>query len=415
MFRAFASALALLTVLVFTTLSAPATAQGDRNTEIAREKFTKGVDAYDAGNYEKARTLFLQAYALKRHPLVLLNLGQSELKGAHYEDAGNHFQQFLRDHRTATPEQKRDAESGIAEAQKKTGYVILIVDTDGAKLRIDGTFIGKSPLADPYFVKPGKHVATAKKGKKKVKVEVDVRRGTATPVTLNLGGGGGAAVVPVPTPAPAISPNPVPAPYPAAPQPLPYPAPVMPAPMPGFRGGMPPGGDTGSDGFLDWAVPRWGAWALAGGATVGLIGTIVFGALAGSRNSNADSVSGQILTEVQAGEEGKAEAKLPPQFWSNGDGTGAPQPCGTLDDTNSGFAHYAQACNSLRAEINAYDELLIGVAVMVPVFVASTAGLLVYYFVDTADDNNGSARSFTLLPTPIITPTTQGAGLVGTF
>jgi hypothetical protein len=176
---------------------------------------------------------------------------------------------------------------------------------------------------------------------------------------------------------------------------------------------MPPGGDTGREDVWPWFKRKPLAWALFGVAGVGLVGTIVFGALAGNRNANADSFSDQILSEVQAGEDGKAVAKLPPQYWSNGDGTGTPQPCGTLDDPSTAYGHYTNACNDLRAEINAYDDLLIGVAVMVPVFVASTAGLIIYYFVDTADKGKGSAM--TLVPTPIITEEVQGAGLVGTF
>lgn len=411
--RAFAAALALITLVFATTFSSPVSAQSERNKEIAREKFTKGVTAYDAGEYEKARTLFLQAYALTRHPLLLLNLGLSEVKGGHHEEGGNHLQQFLREHDTPTDQQQKDAESGISDAQRKTGYVILIVDTDGAELAIDGTTIGKSPLVDPYFVAPGKHVASAKKGGKSTQTEIDVQRGTATPVTLNIGGGG---LTPVPGPVPTPTPTTVPSPTPYTapmPPPEPFPQPIAPAPMP--YQGMPPGGDTGREDLMPWFRRKPGAWALFGVAGAGLIGTIVFGALAGNRNSNAGSFSDQILAEVQAGENGKSVAKLPPQYWSEGNGTGTPQPCGTLDDPSTAFGHYQTACNDLRNEINAYDDLLIGVAVSVPIFVGATAGLIIYYFVDTGGKKGANNTGITIMPTPIITPETRGGGLVGTF
>ncbi|MBW2459992.1 MAG: hypothetical protein JRI68_36230 [Deltaproteobacteria bacterium] len=63
----------------------------DNVTKLAREKFIEGVEAYDKGRFEQARALFLQAYALKRHPAVLLNLGQSELKAGYVEVGGNHL------------------------------------------------------------------------------------------------------------------------------------------------------------------------------------------------------------------------------------------------------------------------------------------------------------------------------------
>src|SRR5689334_8167747 len=66
-------------------------AQTDPVTEAARVKYQEGVKAFEAGRYEDARSAFLQAYALKRVPAVLLNLGQSEIKSGHYEEGGNHL------------------------------------------------------------------------------------------------------------------------------------------------------------------------------------------------------------------------------------------------------------------------------------------------------------------------------------
>ena len=106
-------------------------AQDDQVTVLAREKFKEGVTAFQSGRFEEARALFLQAYALKRHPAVLLNLGQSELKAGYVEDGGNHLNQFLREHTTATDQQKADAKAGIAEASKRTGQ-------DGARRALLG-------------------------------------------------------------------------------------------------------------------------------------------------------------------------------------------------------------------------------------------------------------------------------------
>src|SRR4051812_19549311 len=91
----------------------------DAVTEVARQRYEEGVKAFDTGRFEDARAAFLQAYALKRHPAVLLNLGQSELRSNHPEDAGNHLQQFLREHKAATPDQRAAAEKGIADAKRR--------------------------------------------------------------------------------------------------------------------------------------------------------------------------------------------------------------------------------------------------------------------------------------------------------
>jgi outer membrane protein assembly factor BamD (BamD/ComL family) len=118
-------ALTAVAIFLSTATAIPAQAQQqDARTKKARELFLKGVDAFDAGRYQDARGLFLQVWNLKKAPVVLLNLGQSELRAGLNEDGGNHLQQFLREHSTATPSQKATAEKGIETVKRRTGYVI---------------------------------------------------------------------------------------------------------------------------------------------------------------------------------------------------------------------------------------------------------------------------------------------------
>src|SRR5678816_2680726 len=67
--------------------------------EMARQRFQEGVRYFDAKQYDKARAAFLQAYALKKHPTVLLNLAQSELRSSHDAEAADHFSEFLRENK----------------------------------------------------------------------------------------------------------------------------------------------------------------------------------------------------------------------------------------------------------------------------------------------------------------------------
>ena len=66
-------------------------ASDDALTKAARARFQEGVEAFDKGNYEAARASFKQAYALRQHPAVLLNLAQSCLKSGHYLEAAKCF------------------------------------------------------------------------------------------------------------------------------------------------------------------------------------------------------------------------------------------------------------------------------------------------------------------------------------
>src|SRR5437870_1675886 len=99
------TAAVLLLSLLPQIVTLPALAQQDDPVTLqARARFKEGVDFFDKGQYENARLAFLQAYALKKHPAVLLNLAQSSAKAAHPLEAAKYFQQYLRESTTATPE-----------------------------------------------------------------------------------------------------------------------------------------------------------------------------------------------------------------------------------------------------------------------------------------------------------------------
>src|SRR6187551_133351 len=119
-------AAAVLFTFLPATMSLPAWSQEDAVTLQARARFKEGVEAFDKGKFEEARLAFLQAYTLKKHPAVLLNLAQSSAKSNHPLEAAKYFQQFLKEATTATPQQKKDAEAGLAEARKQIGRIDVV-------------------------------------------------------------------------------------------------------------------------------------------------------------------------------------------------------------------------------------------------------------------------------------------------
>lgn len=391
--------------------------QPDAVTTLARERFIEGVKVYDAGRYEEARSLFLQAYALKRHPAVLLNLGQAEIKSGHVVAGGNHLQQFLREHKTATPDQQNAAKAGIADARRRVGHIIVIVDVDGAAVAVDGNAAGKSPLLDPVFVAPGEHRITATLSGKTAVSPVVAKRGSATPVNLSLRAlGVQPSATPTPTPTPTATAAPTstyPAPGPGVPPPGPAPAPTSTMPGPTPMPMPPPGGgaDTGRDNFFDWFTNKPIAWVLTGVAGLGLVGTIAFGAAASSADSSADSVSDQISSEVAR------TNNLPDSYYDNGDSrTGQAQPCGDRENPATAYPYYADACASLVDNLDAYDTDIALMGVSIGLLAGGAAGVVIYYFADP-DNPEQSAKSGPRIvgAAPIVTPFEQGFGLLGTF
>lgn len=152
-----------LSLVSVITASMPAHAQAtdEATTKAARARFQEGVSLYDKGQFEASRAAFLQAYALRKHPAVLLNLAQSSLRSGRPYEAAKYFQQYLREASTATPAQHADAEKGLAEARTKIGRFDVSAPS-GAEISVDGTAVGVAPLSDSVDVEPGTHSVRAR-------------------------------------------------------------------------------------------------------------------------------------------------------------------------------------------------------------------------------------------------------------
>ena len=152
-------AVALLVALAPATFPMPARAQApaeDPTTAMARARFKEGVEFYDKGEFEQARASFLQAYALKKHPAVLLNLAWSCLKSGHVLEAEKYFKQFLAEGKEITDKQRADANDGLTQSHAKLGR-IEIVATAGTDVTIDGEQVGTAPLGRAVAVEAGAH------------------------------------------------------------------------------------------------------------------------------------------------------------------------------------------------------------------------------------------------------------------
>src|SRR4051812_9872899 len=187
------SSLLCLTLACFTLLSAlPAHAAAPDETTVtmARERFKEGVAFFDKKEYDKARVAFLQAYALKKHPAVLLNLAQSELRSGHEADAAKHFAQYLREHKDATDAERQGAETGLTASKALVAEVALEVDTVAAEVYIDGDLEGSTPLPGPIYLAPGTHELQARKDGKTATGKVTASAGQSTSMSLKLASGG---------------------------------------------------------------------------------------------------------------------------------------------------------------------------------------------------------------------------------
>ncbi|HYP89046.1 MAG TPA: PEGA domain-containing protein, partial [Polyangiaceae bacterium] len=164
----------------------PAAAQDEATLTMARERFKEGVTYFDKKDFAKARVAFLQAYALKKHPAVLLNLAQSELRSGHEADAAGHFAQYLREHKDASDSERQGAETGLAAAKAQVGELTLEVEPSGAEVLVDGELAGAAPLPGAVFLMPGSHHVQARKDGKTANNDVALSAGQSTKLTLKI-------------------------------------------------------------------------------------------------------------------------------------------------------------------------------------------------------------------------------------
>lgn len=366
-------------LLPMTVLAQGAPAVSDPVKDVARQRYEEGVKALDEKRFEDARLAFEQAFKLIGSPAVLLNLGVAESKTNRCVDAGNHLHRFLREHKSATPDNRALATSTLEECKKKVSTLSISVDAPASEIAIDGKVVGRSPLEDPYFVEPGPHVVTASNNGKSATNKVDVLKGGSSSVLLTLGG-----TAPPPPVNPAVGGTP-----------------TQPVGQPGYPGMQPqpfippPQTDSAGEDFGSWYVRSPLAWVGTGVVGVGLGVSIAFTALSADSLSVTNSIADQI--RAQAAADGVQGA-----------------PCGTEAGAND---VYPIACKDARDAQDVHDA---NQAVTIVGWVTTSlalAGTVTYVMLDwyAGSRTEGPPRSGERAPSVAFVPSVSPVGVGGLF
>jgi tetratricopeptide (TPR) repeat protein len=384
--RAVAAAL-LLAVSPAAFHAAPTAAQpakDDPVTEMARQRFQEGVKLYDQGRFEEARAAFLQAYALKKHPAVLLNLAQSELRSNHPVDAARHFSQYLRENPNANAAESKAAQEGLSAARTRTARLDIRVNIQGADIVVDDELLGRSPLPEPVDTLGGaRKVEVKMPGYKPVVVTTNARVGKTETVNITLESESGA----------------------------PVPAPPSPA-------GLEPTSDRsasekdegvsisteGRKPFFQWMLDDHTAWVTGGATVLGLTSGVAFTLLANKASNNADNIAQQILDHT---------AKDPELLnYGNENRTGNPcaDPIPVTSTTN-----YAPACKQLKDNLDIHDTDLTLSYVGWGLAGAGAVATGVLYFVRTSPGKSTASNVQPVVVAPIVGSSVHGMVIGASF
>lgn len=350
-------------------LSSTASAQTDGETEVARQRFREGVAHYDRQDYEKARLAFLQAYLLRPHPAVLLNLAQSELRAGRHAEAAENFSKYIRENPSAPA--MDHARSGFEEARQRVTELNVQVNASGASVSVDGADVGRSPLPRAVYLMPGRHSVVARKGTASAEKVLDAVAGRREYITLELREGY--------TPAPAVASN----------EPLTASASMS-------ATGEDAGPSSGRQSFFSWLGSSPAAIATISVAGLALGTSAVLAGFANNRYAAANDAKSQIMAAL---ERDVAQMKVDPNTTPCGAGgiagstvifgPGLPDP----EQQATLQGQYRNACNVFTDRSDSGDRLKTLSLISLGVGAFATIGTVVWYFSDSAVSSDSASAS----------------------
>lgn len=144
----FAFALALAVVSCSSEPShpanAPATAKSARATDDAKRSMENGAKLQSEKSYSEAIVAYEQAYRLGHDPAALFAIAQCNRLSHHPASAYETYERILAAHDTQlTPEQRDNAQKGLAEEGQLTGGIVINVSEADADVEVDGKPWGK--------------------------------------------------------------------------------------------------------------------------------------------------------------------------------------------------------------------------------------------------------------------------------
>jgi hypothetical protein len=150
----------VLASLLCVLRSLPAAAQPtNQETLRAKQLFEAGVVDYDAGRYPEALAQFQEAYRIKPHPLVRVNIANCFEKLDRPVEAIENFEAFL-GMAEGSPAQRNEVRAALKELRERVGHIVLNVAPSGARIVIDDRDERRSPVPDPMLASVGRHRVT---------------------------------------------------------------------------------------------------------------------------------------------------------------------------------------------------------------------------------------------------------------
>ena len=179
--------------LLVGNLSGPAFAQKKKSGEDeaakeAKQRFAKGVEFFNNGEFAAALAEFHWAYEVSPHYMVLFNIGRCYAKIGKHIEAFDYFEKYLKEAGDKIPDNRKEEVRKELDALKKIiAYLDVTVNVKGSEITIGGKVFGTYPLKEKIKVEPGPHtMSVSADGYKSSSKDIVVPSGATMTVDFEL-------------------------------------------------------------------------------------------------------------------------------------------------------------------------------------------------------------------------------------
>ena len=139
---------------------AESASEGSKEGKVAeaRQRFDRGVELYEDGDFSLALIEFTRAYELVPNFRVLYNIAQVSIQLDRYADARRALEAYVRRGESRLSEERRAmVMKDLAMLAGRTAQLDITTSVAGAEVLVDDVVVGRSPLSKPLLVDAGIH------------------------------------------------------------------------------------------------------------------------------------------------------------------------------------------------------------------------------------------------------------------
>ena len=127
----------------------------------AKQRFDRGYELYEEGEYPLALIEFNRAYELVPNYRVLYNIGQVSIQLAQYANARRALTEYLQKGGDSLAADRRAAVNKDLEMLgRRTAFLTVTANIEGAEVLVDDVVVGKTPLGPALLLDAGVHRVT---------------------------------------------------------------------------------------------------------------------------------------------------------------------------------------------------------------------------------------------------------------